>query len=698
MSEFLTLTGGGTQLILAASIGDRPAIVHWGPEITGTSPEELVALAARAHAPGGPEVPIAPSLLNPIGTGHPSPGILLHRAGKEWAADFRIDEIEDVSPSYKVIISRDMVSGLRAIHSFVVDTETGVLTAFTRLENPGPQAIAIESCAALCLPIDLRLNRLTGFSGRWANEFQTEAISRFTGSYLRENRSGRTSHDCYPGLYMGTETTAEGHGLAAAFHLGWSGNHRLRVDSGADGKVSLQMGELLLPGEIVLGRNGSYTTPDLFAAISADGYGDVTRRLHEYCRSNIRTGIARERPRPVHFNTWEAVYFDHSPEKLLSLAQQAAEIGAERFVLDDGWFGARRSDRAGLGDWVVSADVYPDGLGRIANRVRELGMEFGLWFEPEMVNSDSDLYRAHPDWVLQADGAEPIASRHQLPLDLTRSDVFDYLAERITSIVNEYGVGYIKWDMNRDIHHPGDSQGHAAVHRQTNALYRLIGDIRAQCPDSLEIESCSSGGARADWEILRRTDRVWTSDNNDARARYSIMRGAAHFLPLSMLGNHVGPAKCHITGRRFGMDFRAGTAVLGHMGMELDLDQETPADREILAAAIALHKQHRTLIHDGDYHRLETPSHISGAGAVSRNASEALFQIAVLDKHPKTHPPVVQFVGLDPDRCYRMECVWPEQLAGIAGTFAGSALMQYGLQLPQCWPDTCLIYHLEAQT
>ena len=692
---FIVLRASGTMIAVDARTGERPRILYAGPDLPDATPEELEDLAKRQHAPGGPQQPIAPSWLNCIGTGHPSPpGLLAHSAGKHWAPDPRVTDVQTDGKGYCRITAIDRSSGVALHHLINLVGDSGGAQFATILSNDGDTPISLEWLSAICLPLDPRLTRVTSFTGKWAREFQTEQHDLVRGSFVRENRAGRTSHDSYPGFYLGTTHTSETHGLACAVHLAASGNHRMRVDRLADDSVSLQAGDLLLPGEITLKAGEQHICAPIFAAWSDAGYGDVNRKLHSFVRDDLVKG---PKSRPVHFNTWEAVYFDHSPEKLFSLAEQAAEVGAERFVLDDGWFGARRNDRAGLGDWYVSRDIYPDGLRPLADHVRSLGMEFGLWFEPEMVNPDSDLYRAHPDWVLQVEDAEPIVSRHQLPLDLTRPEVSDYLFERITTLVQELDIAYIKWDMNRDIQHPDGADGRPVMHAQTAAVSTLINRIRSACPE-LAIETCSSGGARADYNMVERTGRVWTSDNNDARARHSIMRGAAYFLPLCVLGNHVGPKKCHITGRRFDMHFRAGTAMFGHMGMELDLARESEADREVLKRAIALHKQHRDLIHEGNYHRLETSDHIAGIAVVSADGHRAIAQLAVLDQHPAPHPPRLNFVGLDPAKRYRVALLWPEFVAQSAGSFAGSALMGYGLQLPQIHPDTCMIYHLEAET
>lgn len=716
VADFSILRGKDTLVVLGTAKGERPSIVYCGPDLLGVTPEELIALQTSQHIPGGPEQPINPSLLNPLGTGWPgAAGLIAHRDGRDWAIDLRVTD-SGSSPggvngfSEQLIIGcEDHHAGIGTAHYINCCQDTGILEFRTSVYNRGNQPISLEWCTASCIPLDDRLTRLRTFSGKWADEFQTNDIDLARGSYLRENKAGRTSHDNFPGIFLGSPETSERDGLAAAFHLAWSGNSRIRIDTQQDGSSILQMGELLFPGEIQIEPRGNYFTPPIIGCWTRRGYGDLSVRLHDYVHGSIVLGVTSEDARPVHYNTWEAVYFDHSEKRLIDLAEKAAEVGAERFVLDDGWFGGRRSDKAGLGDWWVSPDIYPDGLHPVVKRVRELGMEFGLWFEPEMVNPDSDLYRAHPDWVLGVDGIEPIPSRHQLTLDLTKPEVTGYLFEKISALITEYQIDYIKWDMNRDTQHPGSDE-RAVMHQQTEALYTLIERFKRAHPTT-EIESCSSGGGRADYRILKHTDRIWTSDNNDARHRHQIMRGASHFFPLSVLGNHVGPKRCHITSRMFTMEFRAASAIFGHMGMELDLADETAEDRVILAAAIALHKQHRELIHYGDFYRLRTPEYLTASGCVEQDKSEALFSCALLDMHPSTKPPRLRFDGLDPAQQYCVKLVWPQANPSLSHPsiidaaalmengipFAGAALMEHGLQLPLTHPDTCLIYNLKAE-
>lgn len=706
---FVTLTAGTTSLILSCAVGTSPRILYWGAKLAGTDPELISLMTRRQHAPGSPDREIESSLLNETGLGISGfSGFSAHRNGTDWATVFTLKQVRRLSAHQVELVCEDANTKVRATFLIGLDPDSTVMTCETRIDNLADTDLSIDVCAAMVLPLDARATRMFGFTGRWAGEFQLEEIAPFQGSYVRENKSGRTSHDSFPGLIAGRPETTEQAGPCFAFHLGWSGNHRLRVDRLSDGRSFLQMGEYFFPGEVSLAPGEAYQTPVLYAGCSERGYSDLSGRFHRHLRRATLDERIRRKPRPVHYNTWEAVYFDHDHDKLFALADKAADIGAERFILDDGWFGSRRNDQSGLGDWRPSEDVYPDGLAPLIAHVTGLGMEFGLWFEPEMVNPDSELFRAHPDWVLQADGVDQISSRHQYVLDVTRPEVCDYLFERMHALLEAHPIAYIKWDMNRDLHHPG-SGGRAAASRQTRAVYALIDRLRAAHP-ALEIESCSSGGGRADYGILSRTDRIWTSDSNDALDRQRIQRGASHFFPLEVLGAHVGPAKCHITGRRLSMRLRVASALFGHMGMELDLLSEDPADLEVLKAGIALHKQHRALLHSGDLHRLDTPDHVNAVGVVAPDQSEALVSWCNLTGHRETLPGRLYVPGLDPRQSYRTRLIWPQPARSVSqpsvldaltlnengAVLPGEALAHVGLQVPLLHPETCLIFHFET--
>lgn len=696
-----------TAFMIEAAIGARPRILYWGPALGHASADEIALLSVRQWAHGGPAVDISPSLSNELGGGASSPsGFIAHRERRDWAAIFKVTDIIRDGSHAVAIICEDPNTAMRARYDIALNPVSHVLTAETSITNLGAAPVAIDWCASLCMPLNTRLTRLTGFTGRWAMEFQRQEVPAFHGGYIRENRSGRTSHDAFPGMIALTDWTNETSGAAAGFHLGWSGNSRVRADRCADGRAFVQMGELFYPGEMELAAGETYTTPTLFAAWSDNGLNRLSQQFHTHLTESVMDGRTAKKPRPIHYNTWEAVYFDHSEERLTALAEKAASVGAERFVLDDGWFGARRSDAAGLGDWRASRDVYPNGLAPLADRVRALGMEFGLWFEPEMVNRNSDLFRAHPDWILNVDGVEQVPFRHQYALNLTLPEVSDYLFETISAVISECGVAYVKWDMNREIQHPG-SAGRAVIHQQTKAAYALMKRLRDAHPE-LEIESCASGGARCDYGVLRYADRIWTSDSNDALDRQEIQRGASHFFPLCVTGTHVGPHECHITRRTLSMPFRAATAFFGHMGLELDLTRESEEDLGVLKEAVALHKKHRALIHGGDFVRLDAAGYLNAVGVVAKDKSEALFSCAKTGGHAAALPERLQFTGLAPEKRYRLRVIWPREnpsvtapsimeaadLMGEGSVFSGEALLVHGAQLPLMHPESCIIYHL----
>ncbi|UTW54781.1 alpha-galactosidase [Kordiimonas sp. SCSIO 12610] len=707
--DYVRFDAGDTSLILACAIGERPRIVYLGGRLFASHPAEIDLIHTRQHAHGSADVEIAPSILNELGAGVVAKaGFLVHRNGDEWYSFFSVTAIECLSEEEVVITCLDHHTNIEVKHTISMMVDNEVITFQTSVQNVGRSMLNLQSCMAACVPIGPQFDQTIGFSGRWAGEFKLQHIPKFIGSYVRENKKGRTSHDAFPAIILGTAEADENSGQALGFHLGWSGNSHIEVERLSDGRAFVHMGEYLFPGEVLLGAEEIYQTPILYVGYSGDGFNGLSHKFHNALKSKVLDDRKQNKPRPIHYNTWEAVYFDHSPQKLMELAQRAADVGAERFVLDDGWFGGRRNDQTGLGDWWIAAEVYPEGLKPLIDHVNALGMEFGIWFEPEMVNPDSELYRKHPDWILSAGDLEQVPFRNQYALDLTRSDVCDYLFGCIDDLLSHHNISYIKWDMNRDVHHPGHAAGRAVTSKQTKALYSLLERIRNAHPD-IEIESCSSGGGRADYGILNHSDRIWTSDSNDALDRQHIQRGASYFFPLSIMGAHVGPEVCHITGRKLSMELRVATAFLGHMGMEMNLLDETPENLKILKLGISLHKQYRRLIHQGDFYRLDTPDFVNAVCVVSKDKEQALLSWCNMTGHSETLPPRIFFTGLKPDKLYRLRIIWPVglqsitspsiidvmDLAGMGELVMGEALMKIGVQAPLLHPETCIIYHVQ---
>lgn len=705
-TPFVRLDGRTCSLIVDCR-GGAPSVLHWGAKLAADlDPADLVLMAAREAAPCSPATS-PPLALSPLlGQGFPgAPGLQAHRDGQAWATFTRIERIERVEPSVVEIVSVDDHNQLKLVHRLELRPDQNVLVASTRVVNTGERPLVIDACPAPTLPLPPEASHLIHLDGRWSGEFQTRRTPLGQGAMVRENRRGRSSHDAYPGLIAECSPAGENHGEVFGFHLGWSGNHRIHAETLSDGRAFVQLGELFMPGETRLAPGAAYDSPKLYAAWSDAGLSGLSRAYHDWMRARPQHARLRAKPRPVHYNTWEAVYFDHDQDRLAQLVDAAAAIGAERFVLDDGWFRGRRDDTAGLGDWFVDEAIYPHGLKPLIERVLASGMEFGLWVEPEMVNPNSDLFRAHPDWVLGCPPAPQLSFRNQLVLDFGRPEVREHLYARLDALLSGHPIAYLKWDMNRDVTHPGGQDGTAGAHAHVEGLYEVLDRLRVAHPQ-VEIESCASGGGRADFSLLERTDRIWTSDSNDALDRLSIQKGASLFIPAELMGAHVGPTDCHITGRRVSMATRVSTALFGHFGIEANLLALTEDERAELAEGVALHKRLRDLIHTGDLHRLDRPANENAFGIVSKDRAEAAFAYTLIREQDAYFAGRLRLAGLEAAARYRVKLVWPKAMTtrselvdalreGVL--LDGRSLMAVGLQLPRMHPQAAFILHLERQ-
>jgi alpha-galactosidase len=508
-----------------------------------------------------------------------------------------------------------------------------------------------------------------------------------SGALVFESRRGRPGHDRFPGLFVGERGFGDDHGGVYAVTLGWSGSHRIAVEKLREGEVVVQAGEVHVDDDAV---GAGYESPWCYATYSPRGLNGAMQTLHAFARERVIPKSVAAKARPVHYNTWEAVYFKHDVATLKLLADRAAAVGAERFVLDDGWFKGRNDDHSSLGDWVVDAKKYPDGLTPLIDHVRSKGLEFGLWVEPEMVNPDSDLARAHPDWV-RRDGAGLVLMRNQAVLDVARAEVSAYLFDALHVLLSAHPISYLKWDMNRDL----TGGGHGAYVR---AVWALIDRLRAAHP-SVDIETCASGGGRCDYGMLSRTERVWVSDSNDALDRFDIQRHANLFLPPEVCGVHVGPASCHITGRRLSLDLRAHVATFGHMGLELDLRELSDADAERLKAHIANYKRFRPLLHSGTYWRRSIDA--DHAAVCVTSLTEALVLVVRTGSAQLGRGAMLRLPGLADDVTYRVEAVAPvaksvEAALTLPLTLTGRVLAGRGVELYLPRPETSLLLHVSC--
>ena len=686
----LRLDGGGQTMLLNSRAG-RPTLAYWGPALPADIDAAAVeALGARAVGGGQLDAGEAFDLFPEAGrgfTGHPALALSRENGGFVTQLAFAGARAEGED---QVIVLADPAAGVEVSLRIGLDPGSGVAAFRSRLVNTGADPLRIDWMAAAALP--LAHDEVMLWGGRWSLEFQTGRQRLADGLIVKDNRTGRTSHHAPPFAVVGQPGFGEAHGEALGVHLGWSGDARLLFERLRDGRMQAQGGELFLPGELTLAPGEAYETPILYAARSEAGLNGLSDRFHPFVRRRILGGRLAGKPRPVNFNTWEAIYFRHELGELKALADLAAEVGAERFVLDDGWFEGRDDDTTSLGDWRPDPRKYPDGLGPLIDHVRGLGLEFGLWVEPEMANAASQLLAAHPDWTLHAEGRRQPLGRGQYVLDLTRAEVAEAIFAQLDALLAAHPIGYLKWDMNRDLTHAA-SHGRPASHRQTLAAYALIDRLRAAHP-AVEIESCASGGGRADYEVLKRTDRIWTSDNNDPLDRQSIQRGFSVFFPPEVMGAHVGPSPSHTTGRRTSLATRAWTALFGHMGIEADVRGFSDAERAQLAEIIALYKQHRALLHGGRMLRLEAEP-----GAIAFmvvGAAGALVSYARLEtmRHAGLAP--LRLAGLDPDARYRIRLLTPARNAPLGtATATGRLLEVMGLPLPLLGPGGMAVFHFE---
>lgn len=724
------LRRGRTSLVLDARGPGLPRVVHWGADLGPLPAGDLPALVDATIppvVPSGFDAPTVLSLLPEASAGWSGrPGLAGHRAGRDWSTAFRLDTVDVDDPrgaggeadrgsdeerdhggpgaARVTVRAADPAAGLSLTTELVLDP-AGLLMLRHRLRNDGDAPYEVRELTPV-LPVPAVATELLDLTGRWCRERTPQRHPWPMGAWVREGRHGRTGHDATLLLVAGTPGFGFGHGELWAVHTAWSGDHVTVAERRPTGEATLGGGELLTPGEIVLEPGEEYATPLLYAVHSDSGLDGLSDVLHTHLRARPQHPRG---PRPVTLNVWEAVYFDHDLDRLKELADRAAEVGVERFVLDDGWFRGRRHDRAGLGDWWVDDDVWPDGLQPLIDHVRGHGMQFGLWVEPEMVNPDSDLFRAHPDWVLQAPGRLPPEWRHQQVLDLAHPDAYAHLLSRLDAVLSGHdGIAYLKWDHNRDLTEAGHA-GRPGVHAQTVAVYRLLDELRARHP-GVEIESCSSGGARVDLEILRRTDRVWASDCNDALERLSVQRWTGLLLPPELVGTHIGPDRSHTTHRVHDLGFRAVTALFGHHGIEWDISGITAAERAELAAWVALHKRLRPLLHGGRVVRVDHPDPaVQAHGVVAHDRSHAVYAVSRLATSVAQVPGVVRLPGLDPARRYAvrpptgvpepavLQFTEPGWLASGGGvTVRGSVLGVVGLQVPALHPEQALLLEVTA--
>ncbi len=705
---------GGTCLALHCEADSLPEVLHWGRDLGPLDDAQLAASrSARAGVvSGNADVPPRLSLVPQQAEGWTTtPGLVGSRAGLGQFSSFHPTAIKvvaaegsDQAPSCVRIEAHDDEAGLDLAIEIEL-TASGLVRTRATLTNRGADGYGVDSLL-LALPTPPSETLVLDQSGHHLRERETSTHEFTLGTHERTTRTARAHAGssihgtCEPG-------TGWNRGLVHYVHVAWSGNTRTLAERVVTGFQALLGGELLMPGEVVLDTGESYATPWLIATWG-EGLDEAAGRIHDCLRA--RPGHPSS-PRPVTFNAWEAVYFDHTLEPLLALVDVAAEVGAERFVLDDGWFGSRRDDRSGLGDWVVSVDAWPNGLAPLADAVHAHGMEFGLWFEPEMVNPDSNVARAHPEWILSPRTHQPQEERQQQVLDMSNPDAFAHVRDQLLAVLDGVRIDYIKWDFNRDLPEAiSPLTGKPAYHAQTLATYRLMDTLLAAHP-GLEIESCAGGGGRIDLGILERAVRVWGSDCIDPLERQDIEAGTALLLPPEMVGSHVASTTSHTTGRTLNLTLRASTALFSHMGIEWNLLGASDEERRDLASWIELHKRLRPLLHTGRVVHIDAPDASWRAhGVVSTDRNEAVFTFVRMSTSPVRPSAPMRLPGLDPSADYHLAELLPDGVASDLAlslrspenwswwrdgvTLPGAILGELGVRAPDLYPERATLLHL----
>lgn len=586
------------------------------------------------------------------------------------------------------LVCEDPILKLQVILSYSVFADTDAIARSVRIANGGSEEIFLTKVLSACIDMDNEEYEMVTLNGSWARERVIQVSPVRKGKQSVGSVRGESSHQAHPFMAWKSRTTTEETGDIYAMHFVYSGNFLAQIEESQFGSIRAMMGIhpedfcwKLSPGE-------SFQAPEVICMYSAQGVGGMTRNFHDLYRNHLIRGIYKDKKRPVLINNWEATYFNFNTEKLLEIARQAAALGIEMLVMDDGWFGHREDDNTSLGDWQVNESKLQGGLQHLVEEVNRLGMKFGIWFEPEMVSPDSDLYRQHPDWAIQIPGRVGSLSRNQYVLDLTRKEVRDHVYDMVAAVLHSANIEYVKWDMNRQLSDlgsfglPADRQGEL-LHRQILAVYEMQERLIREFPNLL-LENCSGGGARFDPGMLYYSPQIWCSDDTDAVERLSIQAGTAMLYPLSTMGAHVSDCPNHTVGRTTPFETRGYVALSGTFGYELDVTKIPAADREQIPAQVAMYHKYNDLVRRGDYYRIAhyAENHLYDCWeVVAKDKSEALVTYVQVLGQANCHSRRIRIPGLAPDKTYVIENAadWPELQQTEYG---GDALYYAGILVP----------------
>ena len=584
------------------------------------------------------------------------------------------------------ILCEDKTTGLQAVLQYGVFEDVDVITRSVKVINEGEEPVYLTKVYSACLDMDNKDFEAISLHGSWARERQIQNVPVSHGKYSVESIRGESSHQDHPFMALKTKNATQETGEVYAMHFVYSGNFKVQVQADQFDQVRMVMG--IHPTDFAwrLESKEEFQAPEVVMVYSDKGLGQMTRTFHDFYRKHLIRSEYKNKKRPILINNWEATYFDFNTDKLISIAKQASELGIEMLVMDDGWFGNRYDDNRALGDWFVNEEKLKGGLKYLVDEVNKLGMKFGIWFEPEMISPDSDLYREHPDWAIAIPGREASLCRNQYVLDLTRQEVRDYAYECVAKILRSANIEYVKWDMNRQLSDigsaelPADRMGEL-YHRYVLAVYEMQERLIQEFPHLL-LENCSGGGARFDPGMLYFSPQIWCSDDTDAIERLKIQEGTALIYPLSSMGAHVSDCPNHTVGRVTPFETRGYVALAGTFGYELDVTKIPEEDRKMIPEQVAMYHKYNDLVREGDYYRIASYAenhYFDCYGVVSKDKKEALYTFVQVLNRPNYHSRRLQLKGLDPEKVYEIE--------GEEGTYTGEILMKAGINIQNPWGD-----------
>ncbi len=577
----------------------------------------------------------------------------------------------------------DDVLGLEADLIYTVFEKLDVITRSVCLRNRGKASIYLTKVLSACLDMDNEEYSLLTLHGSWARERQIQYRKLGRGTQGVSSQRGETSHQEHPFLALTSPNVTQTQGQVYAMHFVYSGNFhgQVGVDQFDSARMVLGMDPYHFRWQLDVGEE--FQAPEAVLVYSGEGLGHMTRTFHDLYRNHLIRSPYCHKKRPILINNWEATYFDFNTEKLLSIAREAARLGIEMLVMDDGWFGNRFDDNRALGDWFVNEEKLPGGLKYLVDEVNKLGLQFGIWMEPEMVSPDSDLYRVHPDWAIAVPGRTAGLCRNQYVLDLTRPEVLEYVWGRIEAILSSANITYLKWDMNRQLADLGSTltPNGELYHRYVLAVYQLQERLCRRFPQLL-LENCSGGGARFDPGMLYYSPQIWCSDDTDAVERLKIQEGTALIYPLCAMGAHVSDCPNHAVGRVTPFETRGHVALAGTFGYELDITRISQEERDMIPRQVEMYHRYNDLVREGDYYRLASYSE-NGAydcwQVVQKDGSRVLVTFVQVLGRPNYHSRRIRLQGLEPGASYR--------LAGTEQVFGGDVLMYGGLPVENLWGD-----------